>query len=60
MTSETNGMHRRGRSAWLFILPGSTLLGMAVGLFVRQPGFGLLAGMGAGALLWGLIVAFRR
>jgi uncharacterized membrane protein YedE/YeeE len=55
-------MHRheqvRGASAaWLLVIPGSTFVGTGIGLAFGAPGPGLTAGLGAGALLWGILVA---
>lgn len=52
--------HRGNHAGWLFVIPGSTLLGMGIGLLVGNPGFGLFAGIGAGMIYWGTIVTFRR
>lgn len=42
------------------VIPGSTLLGMGIGLLVGNPGFGLFAGLGAGMIYWGTILTFRK
>jgi hypothetical protein len=50
----------RGKSAFLFIIPGCILVGFGIGLGLRNPAPGLLVGLGMGALLWGLLVVVRR
>ena len=45
--------------SWLLLIPGCTLIGMSLGLFLGQPGFGMLGGLGVGFVWWGLILAGR-
>lgn len=53
--------HHHGRWAgWFLVIPGATILGMGIGLFVGNPGFGLFAGLGAGMVYWGTLLSFRR
>jgi hypothetical protein len=47
-------------AAFLLVIPGAILLGLSIGLMLDQPGFGLIAGIGAGLLLWGIIVVLKK
>lgn len=51
--------HRRGHVGWSLVIPGSTLLGMGIGLLLENPGVGLFLGLGAGMLYWGTLLTFR-
>ncbi|MEX0930238.1 MAG: hypothetical protein WDZ79_01025 [Candidatus Paceibacterota bacterium] len=42
------------------VVLGAIIAGIGVGLFLGQPGFGLVTGLGAGLLLWGILVALRK
>lgn len=44
---------------WSLVIPGSTLLGMGIGLLLENPGVGLFLGLGAGMLYWGTLLTFR-
>jgi hypothetical protein len=50
---------RRGTktAAFLLVIPGATTIGYGIGLFVSKPMPSSVIGLGAGLLLWGLIVA---
>ncbi|MCC7543670.1 hypothetical protein IT415_03085 [bacterium] len=45
---------KKNDAGGLFI-PGGTLLGLGIGLVFGQPGAGLLIGVGAGFIVWGLL-----
>lgn len=57
---EINKRLRNSSAAFLLVIPGATLLGLGIGLMLGQPGFGLIAGIGAGLLLWGITVVLRK
>ena len=44
-------------AAFLLVIPGSTLIGLGVGLLTTQMIPLALIGFGAGLLVWGLVVA---
>ncbi|HUB09208.1 MAG TPA: hypothetical protein VMB50_19535 [Myxococcales bacterium] len=48
------------RAAFLLIIPGCVAIGAGLGLALSKLLVGTITGAGAGLLLWGLIVAFRR
>lgn len=48
------------REGWLLIVPGSSLIGVGIGLLVNRVFEGGMIGVGAGTLVWGLIVSLRR
>jgi len=50
---------KKNDAGGLFI-PGGTLLGLGLGLVVGQPGAGVLIGLGAGFILWGLLGVFGK
>jgi uncharacterized membrane protein YedE/YeeE len=52
-----NEQESRASAAWLLVIPGSTFVGTGVGLAFGAPGPGLTTGLGAGVLLWGILVA---
>jgi len=53
---------RRGTktAAFLLVIPGSTLLALGVGMLIGQTLPLSVAGLGAGLLIWGLIVALTK
>jgi len=46
-------------AAFLLVIPGSTIAALGVGILVGQTVPVAVVGLGAGMLLWGLIVALR-
>lgn len=60
--SETRHWARQGEktAAFLLVIPGSTIIGLGIGLLASQviPSAGI--GFGAGLLIWGLIVALTK
>jgi len=44
-------------AAFLLVIPGCTLMGYGAGLMLAAPLACGLIGLGAGALVWGLVVA---
>ena len=60
--SEMKYWARRGpkTAAFLLVIPGTTLIGLGVGLLTGQLVPGLVIGFGAGLLLWGLIVVLTK
>lgn len=47
-------------AAFLLVIPGFALIGAGAGLMMDDPGPATLAGLGAGLVVWGLVVALRR
>ena len=50
---------RAKTAAFLLVIPGSTIAALGVGILVGQTVPVAVVGLGAGMLLWGLIVALR-
>jgi hypothetical protein len=59
MSDSTHPRDSRRAAAFLLIIPGSAAIGFGIGLALASPAAGLIIGIGAGALIWGLIVALR-
>jgi hypothetical protein len=53
---------RRGpaTAAFLLVIPGSTLIGLGIGMLTSHMMPNAVIGFGAGMLLWGLIVALTK
>ena len=47
-------------AAFLLVIPGSTIIGLGIGLLTNQVIPGALIGLGVGLLIWGLIVALSK
>lgn len=47
-------------AAFLLVIPGSTIIGLGVGLLTNQTIPSGVIGFGVGLLCWGLIVALTR
>jgi hypothetical protein len=60
MTNVTPQEGGGGQAAFLLVIPGCTAIGVGVGLFLSHVIAGTVTGVGAGFLLWGLIVALGR
>jgi uncharacterized membrane protein YedE/YeeE len=52
---------RRGpKAAFLLVIPGCTIMGLGIGLLQGQPVPLAVTALGAGLLIWGLIVALTK
>jgi hypothetical protein len=46
-------------ATFLLIIPGATLIGVGIGLAIQNLVVGAVTGLGAGFLLWGVLVELR-
>jgi len=47
-------------AAFLLVIPGATLIGVGVGMLLANPRPWGAIGLGAGSLIWGLVVALGK
>jgi hypothetical protein len=57
--AEGSPKQRHGSAAFLLIIPGTTLIGVGIGLALQCVAPAGVTGLGVGSLLWGLLVEFR-
>jgi len=50
---------RQGSAAFLLIIPGTTVIGVGIGLALQSVVPAGVTGLGVGLLLWGLLIEFR-
>ena len=56
-----HGERREAKSAaFLLVIPGSTIIGLGIGLLTGHAIPSTIIGFGAGLLVWGLIVALTK
>ncbi len=52
--------HQSSNASFLLVIPGGALIGFGTGLIAQHPAPGAVIGLGAGMVLWGLIVSLSR